>query len=268
MDQQQKVTKLKYIKDKGIAVMKDKEEEDIINAANNSGLFDMTLGLSDNDQCKRVAKCGYKKSAISFGDAKVGLMEAYNISSGASITTVHAEKERKCTLVKSAKRITKSVLSIATHITSGLEEEGDNDEQVDEASAIEIDSMDMIDPSRNMLQDKDDEEGAIDRMDNNLEDEFDQNLGRAKEQAQILNNNMNHATANLQLNSSDGEDASSSREEGYGDDIEDQDTQAMWQSTILHQLRMLIKLMSRTMMMHRRFHWGNLMQSMPTSTRS
>ena len=35
----------------------------------------------------------YNESAISFGEAKVDSMEAYNFSAGASITTVHAEKE-------------------------------------------------------------------------------------------------------------------------------------------------------------------------------
>jgi hypothetical protein len=43
-------------------------------------------------------------------------MEAYNFFAGASITTVHAEKEREGTLVKSAKTIAKSVLSIATKL--------------------------------------------------------------------------------------------------------------------------------------------------------
>jgi hypothetical protein len=59
VDQQQKVTKSQYIKEKGFAVMKVGNEEDIINAANNSGLFDMSLGLSDKEQCKRTAKMGY-----------------------------------------------------------------------------------------------------------------------------------------------------------------------------------------------------------------
>jgi hypothetical protein len=33
VEQQQKVTKSKYLKEKGVAVMKDSEEDDIINAA-------------------------------------------------------------------------------------------------------------------------------------------------------------------------------------------------------------------------------------------
>jgi hypothetical protein len=56
VDQQQKVTKSKYIKEKGTAVMKDTDEDKIINMAKNSGLFDMTLGLSNKEQCKQAAK--------------------------------------------------------------------------------------------------------------------------------------------------------------------------------------------------------------------
>jgi hypothetical protein len=46
------VTKSKYIKEKGILVMRDNEENNITNVANNSGLFDMTLGLLDKEKCK------------------------------------------------------------------------------------------------------------------------------------------------------------------------------------------------------------------------
>ena len=49
VDRQQKVTKSKYIKEKGFAVMKDSDENNIINAANNSGLFDMSLGLLEKE---------------------------------------------------------------------------------------------------------------------------------------------------------------------------------------------------------------------------
>ncbi len=49
VEQQQKVTTSKYIKERGIAVMKDSDEDDIINAANKTGLFDMSLGLSHKE---------------------------------------------------------------------------------------------------------------------------------------------------------------------------------------------------------------------------
>jgi hypothetical protein len=92
--------------------MKDSDEDDIINAANKTGLFDMSLGLSDQEQREQMVKSGYNESAISFREAKVGSMEAYNFSTGASTTTVHAEKEGKGTSVASAKKMAKSVFSI------------------------------------------------------------------------------------------------------------------------------------------------------------
>ena len=52
VEQQQKVATSRYIKEKGVAVLKDNKEDDIINAANKTGLFDMSLGLSDKEQRK------------------------------------------------------------------------------------------------------------------------------------------------------------------------------------------------------------------------
>jgi hypothetical protein len=169
VEQQQKVTKSKYIKEKGVAVMKDRDEDDIINAANKTGLFDMSLGLSDKEQHERMAKTGYNKSAISFGEAKVGSMEVYNFSSGASITMVHAEREGKGTSLAAAKTMAKSVFSIATNITSGSEEdETDINKEMDIASGVKIDGMEMV-----------------------------------QMEVQGLTDNMNCATANLQLSSSE-----------------------------------------------------------------
>ncbi len=51
----------------------------------------MSLGLSDKEQRERMANSGYNESAISFEEAKVGSMEAYNFSAGASITTVDVD---------------------------------------------------------------------------------------------------------------------------------------------------------------------------------
>ncbi len=46
VEQPQKVTKSKYIKD---TVLKESDEDDIINVVNKTGLFDMSLGLSDKE---------------------------------------------------------------------------------------------------------------------------------------------------------------------------------------------------------------------------
>lgn len=186
VEQQQKVTKSKYIKEKGIAVMKESDEDDIINAANKTGLFDMSLGLSDKEQRERRAKSDYNESAISFGEAKVDSMEAYNFSAGASITTVHAEKEGTGTSVASAKTMAKSVFSIATNITSGSEdcESGSEEERDEDTTGVEIAGMEMF-------------EG----------------------EGQSLTENMNRATADLHLGSSE-----SAPEEGsQGEDTDDSD---------------------------------------------
>jgi hypothetical protein len=105
----------------------------------------MSLGLSDKEQRERMAKTRYNKSAISFREAKVGSMKAYNFSSGVSITTVHAERKGKGTSVASAKTMAKSVFSIATYITSGSEEdETDINEEMDVASGVKIEGMEMV----------------------------------------------------------------------------------------------------------------------------
>ncbi len=44
LDQQQKITKLKYIPDKGYAVLDESNSDNIINAATEEGIFDTTPG--------------------------------------------------------------------------------------------------------------------------------------------------------------------------------------------------------------------------------
>ena len=128
-----------------------------------------------------MAKTGYNESLISFGEAAAGSMEAYNFSAGASITTVHAEREREGTSVASAKTIAKSVFSIATNITLGSEEDVEEQEgETTSMTGVEIDGMDMMDT-----------------------------------EAQSLTDNMNRATADLKLGSS---------ESGQGEDDQDEDS--------------------------------------------
>ena len=145
-----------------------------------------------------MAKSGYNESAISFGEAKVGSMEAYNFSAGASITTVHAEREGKGTSVASAKTMAKSVFSIATNITSGSEEgETDSDEEMDGTSGVEIDGTEMV-----------------------------------EEEVQSLTDNTNRATADLKHGSSElapeegsqGEDTDDSNDPSYYTENDPYDT--------------------------------------------
>ncbi len=179
MEQQQKVTKSKYTKEKGFAIVKDSNEDDIINVANNSGFFNLSLGLSVKEQRNRIAKTSYNDLAITFGDAKAGSMEAYNFSSGAPITTLHEEREGEGISVASAKTIVKSVFSIATDDTLEEDDEADTNEgEEDASSTIEINGMEMV-----------------------------------ESETQSLTKNMNQETARLHLSSEDSQMEDSNGEE-------------------------------------------------------
>jgi hypothetical protein len=50
LSQQQKVTKSKYLKELGHAVVNQFDADDIINAATTQGIYDLALGLLDNGE--------------------------------------------------------------------------------------------------------------------------------------------------------------------------------------------------------------------------
>jgi hypothetical protein len=50
LSQQQKVTKSKYLKELGHAVVDQSNADDIINAATTQGIYDLTLGLLDKER--------------------------------------------------------------------------------------------------------------------------------------------------------------------------------------------------------------------------
>jgi hypothetical protein len=83
------------MKDFGHAVVNDHNADDIINAAATQGIFDLTLGLSDKE--KRMMAIGkiHDASAITFGKAKEGSMEAYNFSLVQLVTLTHSTNEKK-----------------------------------------------------------------------------------------------------------------------------------------------------------------------------
>jgi hypothetical protein len=89
ISQQQKVTKSKYKKEKGYAIVDNEGADDIINAAVTQGIFDLTLGLSNKEKRAMILDRIHDVSAISFGEAKEGSMEAYNFSSEQSVTSTH-----------------------------------------------------------------------------------------------------------------------------------------------------------------------------------
>ncbi len=153
LDQQQKITKSKYIPDKGYAVLGESDSDDIINAAAEEGIFDTTLGLSDKERHSAIAGKGHAASEIMFREAKEGAVEAHNFSSSASITTIHSKNVNDSKSVASQKTLAKSVFSLATSwVTSeGSEEEetdaddgSDFDGSITNPSGVEIEGMQML----------------------------------------------------------------------------------------------------------------------------
>jgi hypothetical protein len=95
LSQQQKVTQSKYLKDLGHSAVDQSDAGNIINAAMTQGIYDLTLGLSDKERQVMVAGEAHKASAITYGEAREGAMEAHNFSSSASITTTHSRNKKK-----------------------------------------------------------------------------------------------------------------------------------------------------------------------------
>jgi hypothetical protein len=148
LDQQQKITKLKYITNKGYAVLDESNSDDIINAVAEEGIFDTTLGLSERERRSAIAGKGHDASKIMFGEAKEGAVEVHNFSSSMSITTIHSKNVNDSKSVASQKTQAKSVFSVGTSkVTSdgSDEEETDEDEGSDyegsatKTPAVEID---------------------------------------------------------------------------------------------------------------------------------
>jgi hypothetical protein len=87
--------KSKYVKDAGHTIIDQTDSDDIINAATNQGIYNLTLGLSDKERRTLVAGKAYKASTITFREAKEGYMEAHNFLSTALITSAHTRNEKK-----------------------------------------------------------------------------------------------------------------------------------------------------------------------------
>ncbi len=114
LDQQQKITKSKYMPNKGYAVLHESNSDDIINAVEEEGIYDTTLGLSERERRSAIAGRGYDASEIMFGEAKEGAMEAHNFSSSMSVTTIHSKNVNDTPSVASQKTLAKSVYSLDT----------------------------------------------------------------------------------------------------------------------------------------------------------
>ncbi len=155
LSQQQKVTKSKYLKDLGHAAVDQSNADDIINAASTQGIYDLTLGLSEKERQVLVAGKAHKASAITYGEAKEGAVEAHNFLSKASVTTIHSSNERKrdAKSVATAKTLAKLVYSINTSKVTedrtedentNKKEESDNDGNPGASKKIAIEGMQVL----------------------------------------------------------------------------------------------------------------------------
>jgi len=127
--------------------------DDIINAAEEEGIFDTTLGLLERERRSAIIGKGHDASEIMFGETKEGAVEVHNFSSRMSINSIHSKNVNDSKLVASQKMLAKSVFSVGTSkITSdgSDEEETDKDEGSDykgsatKTSAVEIEGMKML----------------------------------------------------------------------------------------------------------------------------
>jgi hypothetical protein len=208
LNQQQKITKSKYAFAKGYAVLDEAISDDIINAVAGEGIYDTMLGLSDKERRMAIASKAYDTSAIMFGEAKEGAVEAHNFSSSVSITTIHSKDVGDSRSVAMEKTLAKLVFSMATSkVTSdGSEEEMDKEDDSNNSDTVSatklgvaIEGMQMlIRHHRNLSRDymKEDKVSRDEEKDvRDIENE---------EAAQLMKN-MNAATAKLNLSLLNGD---------------------------------------------------------------
>ncbi len=102
---------------------------------------------------KGIAKldAGYDTSAIMFGEAKEGAVEAHNFSSKAFVTMIHSKNMDDSMTVATERALAKSVFSMATSkVTSDdsaedMNEDNDSDDNGDtEKSGVAIEGMHML----------------------------------------------------------------------------------------------------------------------------
>jgi len=143
------------------AVLDEFNSDDIINAVEEEGIFDSTLGLSERERRSAIVGKGHDAYKIMFGEAKEGAVEAHTFSSSMSITTLHSKNVNNSKSVASQKTLAKSVFSVGT---SKITSDGSNEEETDEdkgsdyegsatkTSAVEIEGMQM--PTREQSKNK------------------------------------------------------------------------------------------------------------------
>ena len=149
--QQQKVTASKYFKDLGHAVVDRLDGDDIIQASSSSGIYDLTLGLSDKER-RSLASRGHNAAAITYGEAKEGAIKAHYFSSALSLTSLRSTKKGDKGAAKHPARnltLEQSVYSITSKVTNESEEKLDNDEESSKGDSegrqeVTFDGMDIV----------------------------------------------------------------------------------------------------------------------------
>ncbi len=152
LSQQQKVSSSKYLKDLGHAVVDTTDGDDIIQALNLEGIFDLSLGLSDKERWSLTTIRGYDAGAITYGKAKEGTIEAHNFLAALSVTSLRSTKGKAAEegpgltpmLAQSVYSIGTSKVTKESDDESGEEEEDNKGEGNSGHKTIAIDGMDML----------------------------------------------------------------------------------------------------------------------------
>ncbi len=112
------------------------DADDIIDTATTQGIYDLTLGLSDKERWRMVAGRAHNASAITFGEAKEGSMEAYNFSLVQSVTLTHSvnKKKKDAKTVASVMSLAKLVFSINTATSKVTKEDNMDDSKGNDSS--------------------------------------------------------------------------------------------------------------------------------------
>jgi hypothetical protein len=163
---------------------------DIINAATTQGIYDLTLGLSDKERRVLVAGKAHKASAITYGEAKEGAVEAHNFSSKASVTTIHLSNKRKrdARTVASAKMLAKLVYSINTSKVTevgtedkknGNEEESGNNGNPNANKRVAIEGMQIVVGKQNKAMQTETE--STEEEEDDDEEDGEDNQGKGEE---------------------------------------------------------------------------------------
>jgi hypothetical protein len=154
------------------------DANDIIDAAATQAIYDLTLGLSNKEKRTMVSGRVHEASAITFGEAKEGLVEAHNFSSKASITSTHSKNKKKwdAKSVALVKSLATLLFSIGTTTLKVTKEDTDKSKETENSirdkdqvqrnkKRVAIEGMEMLTSTNNkIMTTKTGEEGKNEEM--------------------------------------------------------------------------------------------------------